>query len=97
MSRSDQLRAQLEAEAEVLDLEEALEASKAEPEVCKKCGQKVHQDSSDDQRDLKDRLRAARQRFRDLRDGVAAADGDAVANPATVETTAGVESPGGGS
>lgn len=96
MSRSDELRAQLEAEIAVMELEEELAASKAAPEVCKKCGQKIHQAATGDQRDLKERLREARQRFRDLRAGAPAAEGDAVASPGSVDASAGVPSPGEG-
>jgi hypothetical protein len=94
VSRSDELRAQLEAELAMVELEEEFLATKAAPEVCKKCGQKIHQDPGDDQRDLKERLRAARQRYRDLRAGVPAGEGDAVASPGSVDASANVEGVG---
>jgi hypothetical protein len=75
VSRSDELRAQLEAELAVAELEEQLAAEKEAGEVS---------------RDTKNALREARQRFRDLRAGVPAGEGDAVAGPGTVEASAGV-------
>jgi len=75
MSRADDLRAGLEAELAVVELEDELLAAKEAGEV---------------PRELKDRLREARRVFREQRSGVAG-DGDAVVNPAAVQASASVQ------
>jgi hypothetical protein len=76
MSRADELRARYAAELAVLDLEDELVAAK---------------DAGDLEaiRDVKDRLRSARQSFRESRAG------DGTASPATIETSATVTDLGG--
>jgi len=76
VGRADDLRAGLEAELAVVELEDELLAAKEAGEV---------------PRELKDRLREARQRFREQRAGVPAGEGDAVAAPAAVEASASVQ------
>lgn len=79
MSRADDLRAMVDQEALVMDLEDELVRLKGlkRPDEAKV-------------RETKAALREERQRFRELREGAAVADGDAVASPGTVEATAGV-------
>jgi hypothetical protein len=69
MTRAEELRERHEAELAVVELEEGLLAAK---------------DSGEVPRELKERLREARQRFRDLRSG------DGAASPATIEASADV-------
>ncbi|HWD45902.1 MAG TPA: hypothetical protein VHM23_19690 [Actinomycetota bacterium] len=83
MSRADDLRAALGAEVAVVELEDELTRLKAlkRPDEAKL-------------RETKQQLRAARQRHRELRAGVPAGEGDAVASPPAVDASASVEQPG---
>ena len=85
MSRADDLRDVHDAELAVVELEDELVRLKnlKRPDEAKL-------------RETKLALREARQRFRSQRSGEAAADGDGVASPATVEATARSNSVGGG-
>jgi len=76
VGRADDLRAGLEAELAVVELEDELLAAKETGEV---------------PRELKDRLREARRVFREQRAGVPAGEGDVVASPAAVEASASVQ------
>lgn len=71
MGRADELRARFEVELVLVELEEELVAAKADGPA---------------PRDLKQRVRQARQEFRLEREG------NAVANPAVIEVTADVSS-----
>lgn len=84
MSRADDLRAGHEAEVAVVELEDELIRLKG-----------LKRPDSEKVRETKLKLREARQRFRSQRAGVPAAEGDAVASPATIETTAAPERLGG--
>lgn len=81
-SRAAALRAYQQAELRVVELEEELIAAKETGEVS---------------RDLKLELRQARESFRLLREATPPeeAPGDATVRPSTIETSAGVYSPGG--
>lgn len=85
MSRADDLRDAHEAELAVVELEDELVRLKG-----------LKRPDPEKVRTTKLALREARQVFRELRAGGPVAPGDAVASPATVETTTGVASPGGG-
>lgn len=85
MSRADEVRAGLEAEVAVAELEDELLRLKG-----------LKRPDPEKVRETKQALREARRVFRELRTGGPVAPGDAVASPATVEATTGVASPGGG-
>jgi len=82
VGRADELRAGLEAELAVVELEDELVAAKeagladSDPEAY---------------RDVKERLREARRAFREARSGVRAGEGDAVASPAAIDASASVQ------
>jgi hypothetical protein len=86
VSRAKELRSQHDAEVAVAELEEELVRLKGlkKPDEAKL-------------REVKNDLRAARQRFRELRAGQPTPEGNGVASPATIEATARAEQPGGGS
>lgn len=88
MSRADELRARYEAEAAVLEAEDALAAAKATVDRCTECGRRKSADSPE-LRDVKLRLREARRAFREQREGAA------TVQPATIEVTSTVPGPGG--
>jgi hypothetical protein len=88
MSRSDEVRARYEAELAVAELEDQLVALKGDVERCGECGRRTSSDSPE-LRAAKLQLRDARQAFRQAREN------GAVVNPATVEVTSEVLSPGG--
>jgi hypothetical protein len=86
MGRADELRAELAVE----ELAERLVALKADPKV---------DAGSDEYRQAKEELRAARYRFRSLREAAPPEEsvGDAVARPETIQARTSVKRPGGGS
>jgi hypothetical protein len=83
VGRADDLRAAADAEVAVAELEDELVRLKG-----------LKRPNEEKLRETKLALREVRQRFRELRAGGPVAPGDAVASPATVEATAGVEGVG---
>lgn len=84
MGRADDLRAAHDAEVAVAELEDELVRLKG-----------LKRPNEEKLRETKLALREARRVFRELRAGGPVALGDAVASPATIEATVGVEQLGG--
>jgi hypothetical protein len=79
VSRADDLRAALESELAVVELEDELVRLKG-----------LKRQDQARLREVKNDLREARRRYREVREGEVA-DGDAAANPDTVNTSAAVQ------
>lgn len=91
MGRADELKAELE----VVELEDELRDLKADPDV--PTGERGGPPASEEYLQLKEQLREARRRFREMREAAPPeqAPGDATVRPATVRSKTSVKRPGG--